>query len=151
MPVEFLNGRSAKVYLSDTAYTAAGLVDLENTTDDFDNPDEAETAQVMARDLDYVLNMLGIKTTSISGSILRRKTNGTGAALLQTSYDAQSPLYVVILPKAKSVSGVSGVKFVGVVSKFQSPIPQVGPRKWEFTILPTDPDNMPTRVTTPLS
>jgi hypothetical protein len=146
-------GRDAKVYISDAAFTASGLVEVTRAKDIVIN-DEAAEVVGSARDLEYNIYDQGGKDFSIEFDVNQLATDpgsGTDRALLQASYDAGSELFVIVTRGAKDADSGAAIKLKGKVMKYAPNYGEGEMGTISVVIKPTDPDNPPTRISTPLS
>lgn len=144
-------GRYSKIYISASAFTAAGLIEV-GRTQDIDFPDEAEDMTATARDLAYKVHSPGIKDCTLSFKRLMEATDaGTDIDLLLDAYEDGTELFVILTRAAKTEASGYAKKFKGKVLKKNEPRPEGGVAVYEFMIAPSDPSNLPTRVSTPLA
>ncbi len=145
-------GRKAKVYIHASAYTASGLIEVRRTKD-ITLTNEAKTATAEARDLEYDMNAQAGKTLELSFDRLIEVANddATDIAALESSFDNGTDLWVVVTRDAKDVASGDALKFVGVVTNMSETFANGEFAGYSFVIKPSHPDNMPTRVTTPLA
>ena len=146
-------GRDAKVYISDAAFTAAGLIEVDRAKD-ITVTDEAAEHTASARDMEYDVADVGSKTFSVEFDLNIYKTdpaNGTAHDLLRDAYDGNSELFVIVTNGDKAVDCGSAIKFKGKVFKWPSELGATDFGKRSVLLKNTDPDSPPTRVTTPLA
>lgn len=146
-------GRDYKVYISDSAFTAAGLVEVTRAKD-IAITDEAAEVVGTARDLEYDVVDVGSKSFGVEFEINQLATDpgsGTDRALLEAAYDGNSELFVVVCRGAKDADGGKGIKFKGKVFKYGQDAPEGDMARISVVLKNSDPDNPPTRVSTPLS
>lgn len=148
-----LMGRNAVLYVSDSAFTASGLVALARGKD-FTVTDEAAEVQGSARDMEYDVFDVGSKTFGVEVEVNEIAVDpdaGTARALVQAAYDGNTELYVVICKGDKAVDSGKAIKFKGKVFSHGLNLPEGDMATVPITIKPSDPDNPPTRVATPLA
>lgn len=146
-------GRKARVYISDSAYTASGLV-MVRRTKDITTTDEADDQVAEARDLEYKVHNQGAKDFTLEFDKLLdadAETDGDDIDLLKKAYDDGSELYVVVAKGLKDATTGKALKFKGIVLGWSEEFPEGEAAKVSVKIVPSDPDDPPTRVTTPLA
>lgn len=146
-------GRDAKVFISDAAFTASGLVEVTKAKD-ITITDEAAEITGTARDLEYDVVDVGSKTFGVEFSVNQLATDpgsGTDRALLEAAYDANTELFIIVTRGAKDADCGKAYKFKGKVTKYSPDYPEGDMGVISVTLKPSDPDNPPSRVATPLS
>lgn len=144
-------GRDAKVYISASAFTASGLIEVRRGGD-ITVTDSAKEVVGEARDLEYDVNDVGSKTFGVEMEVLQEADDeGTDIAALEAAYDASSELFVIVANAAKDVASGKAIKFKGKVFDFGTARGLGEHTKRKLVLKNTDPDNPPTRVTTPLA
>lgn len=144
-------GRSARIYISDSAFTASGLVMIRRTKD-ITSIDEADDQVAEARDVAYKVHNQGAKEGGVEfDKWLDADDTGADNILLKAAYAAGSELYVVVCKDLKTVASGEALKFKGILLGWPEDLPEGEVGKQSLKLVPSDPDSMPTRVSTPLA
>lgn len=144
-------GRQGRVYIASDVVVAASLVEVRRTKD-ITTTWEAKTATAEARDLDCDVNQQAGKTFQLEFEMLIEATDdGSDVQLLRDAFDAGTDLYVVVARNKKNVASGKAIAFKGQVFQFPDGMAQGEASSRSIVIKPSDPDNLPARVNTPLA
>lgn len=143
-------GRKARLYYHTSAFTASGLTEITRCKD-ITLTDEARDMAASASDLEYDVHEQGGKEFSVEFEKLLEATDQTTLTALRNSYINRTDLYFVLCRDVKGNASGSAITFVGRVMTWNENTPEDGPGSVKIKLRPTDPDNLPTRVSTPLA
>lgn len=144
-------GRKARIYISDSAFTASSLV-MVRRTKDITSIDEADDQVAEARDLAYKVHNQGAKEGGVEfDKLIDADDSGADVVLLKAAYAAGSELYVIVAKDVKTAASGEALKFKGILLGWPEDLPEGEAGKMSLKLVPSDPDSPPTRVSTPLA